>query len=262
MKNRAVIFISTVVVLLGVVLFLYPSANNYRAALEDKRKIAEYEQIVHEHVAGALESAREYNSELYSNCAPDNYLTELNLGSDGIMGYVEIDKIGVELPIYHGCEPARLAVGAGHIEGTSLPVGGENTHSAITAHRGYYGVDFFLNLDELEIGDTIELNVLDETLQYKVHDILTIEPTEVQYLEIIDGEDVCTLVTCTPYGVNSHRLLVRAYRSERVDEVEKGNGNSGILSSELVRLVVACIVAAVVLSCWIALLLQRMKAAR
>jgi len=130
------------------------------------------------------------------------------------MGYIEIEKIGVNLPIYHGVSEAVLQVGAGHIEGSSLPIGGIGTHCIISGHRGLPSAMLFTDLDKLEIGDVFLINILDETLTYEINQILTVEPDQVDSLEIDKDKDLCTLVTCTPYGVNSHRLLITGTRVE------------------------------------------------
>ena len=143
------------------------------------------------------------------------------------MGYLEIPKINVRLAIYHGIGPNALENGCGHIEGTSLPIGGESTHSVISAHRGLPSAKLFTDLDQMEVGDIFYINVLDETLAYKVDQILIVLPEETESLAIEEGKDLVTLVTCTPYGVNSHRLLVRGERTEYVTEDDVGD--SGVI---------------------------------
>lgn len=134
------------------------------------------------------------------------------------MGYIEIPSIDVSLPIYHGTDEGVLAVGVGHLEWTSLPVGGESTHCVLSGHRGLPSARLFTDLDQLKEGDYFMLNILDETLTYEVDQIRIVEPEEVEELTIIEGRDLCTLVTCTPYGVNSHRLLVRGHRVDNLEE--------------------------------------------
>ena len=135
-----------------------------------------------------------------------------------MIGYVKIDRIGVELPVYHGTSPEVLTYGVGHLEGSSLPVGGENTHSVMSAHRGLPSAKLFTDLDRVEIGDTFHIIVLDQVLTYQVDQIKIIAPTEIEDLQIVAGKDYCTLFTCTPYGINTHRLLVRGIRIETIEE--------------------------------------------
>ena len=143
----------------------------------------------------------------------------MNVGGNGVMGYIEIKKIGVMLPLYHGTDEAVLQVAVGHIEGSSLPTGGLGTHSVFSGHRGLPSAKLFTNLDQMEVGDKFILHVLDEKLTYEVDQILVVLPEELEALEIDPEADLCTLVTCTPYGVNSHRMLVRGHRVET--EAEK-----------------------------------------
>lgn len=176
-------------------------------------------------IRAMLEAAATYNEALvpgvqngqgFTNdalqVASADYVNQLNPVDSGIMGYVEVPSLNVTLPIYHGTEDATLEIGAGHLLGSSLPVGGESTHSIITGHSGMASQKMFSDLDQLEAGDVFYLDVLGETLAYQVDQIKTVLPYETSDLEIIPGEDYCTLVTCTPFGVNSHRLLVRGTR--------------------------------------------------
>ena len=136
----------------------------------------------------------------------------------GIMGYIDIDAIGVELPVYHGTDPSVLNIAVGHLQGSSLPVGGESTHCVLSAHRGLPSARLFTDLDRLKEGDTFTLSVLNRLLTYEIDQILIVKPEEVDALAIEPGQDLCTLVTCTPYGINTHRLLVRGHRVETVKE--------------------------------------------
>ena len=145
---------------------------------------------------------------------PDEYLQSLHVSADGIMGYIDIPVIDVYLPVYHTTSEGVLQVGVGHIEGTSLPVGGKSTHTVLSGHRGLPSARLFTDLDKLVEGDTFLLHILDETLTYQVDQILIVEPEDVSALEIQPDQDLCTLVTCTPYGINSHRILVRGHRIE------------------------------------------------
>ena len=200
--------------------------------------ISSYETTVSERdAAGEIdyttewEKARAYNDALLPSILPDSfaiaeaseedeeYMSALNLAGDGIMGTVEIPKIGITLPIYHTTDEEVLEQAAGHLEGSSLPVGGESTHAVISAHRGLPSAALFTDLDRLAIGDHFLIHVLDETLCYEVDQILTVEPDETSALAVEDGEDLVTLLTCTPYGVNTHRLLVRGHRTAYEEDV-------------------------------------------
>ena len=174
------------------------------------------------------DAARQYNRNL---CSRSNsfFLSEeqkaeyerlLDISGQGIMGYIEIPEIDVSLPIYHGTEDPVLQVAVGHLEWTSLPVGGESTHCVLSGHRGLPSAKLFTNLDKLREGDTFLLRVLDETLTYEVDQILIVEPQDTAALEIVEGQDYCTLVTCTPYGINTHRLLVRGHRIDNIEEAK------------------------------------------
>ena len=168
-----------------------------------------------------FEEADQYNQALRALSQPmidHRQLTEynkiLNINENGIMGYVSIPKLGVEIPIYHGTSAEVLNIACGHVEGSSLPVGGESTHSVLSAHRGLPHAKLFTELDKLELGDTFQLTILNRTLTYQVDQIKVVRPTEIDDVQIVEEKDLCTLLTCTPYGVNSHRLLVRGVRIE------------------------------------------------
>ena len=170
-------------------------------------------------------AAEDYNARLAALTFPmteygqlsEDYDAALNASGDGVMGYIDIDKIQVKLPIYHGISDSVLAHAVGHIEGSSLPVGGESTHCVLSAHRGLPNAKLFTDLNKLEIGDTFRITVLDQAMIYEVDQIKTVLPTDVSDLLITEGEDYCTLVTCTPYGINTHRLLVRGHRVSSED---------------------------------------------
>lgn len=212
--------------LAGVLLLLYPTVSEFWNSYHQTRAVITYAETVsameEQERAKQREAAQAYNAELLekqnrfrmSEAEQERYDVLLDVTGTGIMGYVEIPGIKVSLPIYHGTGEAALQSGAGHIEGTSLPVGGESTHAALSGHRGLPSARLFTDLDKMKEGDIFTLHVLGETLTYEVDRILTVEPDEVEALEILPGEDLCTLVTCTPYGINSHRLLVRGHRIE------------------------------------------------
>lgn len=212
--------------LAGLSLLLYPTISDYWNSFHQSRAIASYVDTVAELDDDAYqeiwEQAQAYNAALPrddTRFVPSEeeiayYDTLLNISGNGIMGYLEIPSIEVTLPVYHGTDEEVLQVAVGHIEGSSLPVGGPGTHSVISGHRGLPSATLLTDLDQLEIGDVFMLHVLDETLTYEVDQIHIVEPDDVSYLAIEEGEDLCTLVTCTPYGINTHRLLVRGHRIE------------------------------------------------
>ena len=216
----------------GLSLLLYPTVSNYWNSLHQSRAIAAYvEQVAqtdNETFDQLRGQARAYNRTLVGKAyrydmtrqEREEYESLLNVSENGIIGYIEIPDIHCELPIYHGTDANALQVGAGHIEGSSLPVGGESTHCAISGHRGLPSAKLFSDLNKLTVGDRFILRVLDETLTYEVDQIHTVLPGEMDELEIVEGEDYCTLVTCTPYGVNTHRLLVRGHRVENSTDKE------------------------------------------
>ena len=216
----------------GLSLLLYPTVSNYWNSLHQSRAIAAYvEQVAqtdNETFDQLRGQARAYNRTLVGKAyrydmtrqEQEEYESLLNVSENGIIGYIEIPDIHCELPIYHGTDANALQVGVGHIEGSSLPVGGESTHCAISGHRGLPSAKLFSDLDKLTVGDRFILRVLDDTLTYEVDQIHTVLPGEMDELEIVEGEDYCTLVTCTPYGVNTHRLLVRGHRVENSTDKE------------------------------------------
>lgn len=228
-KNRGNSMTTLFLVLMffaGLSLLLYPTVSNYWNSLHQSRAIAAYveqvAQIDNETFDQLREQARAYNRTLVGKAyrydmtrqEREEYLGLLNVSENGIIGYIEIPDIHCELPIYHGTDANALQVGVGHIEGSSLPVGGESTHCAISGHRGLPSAKLFSDLDKLTVGDRFILRVLDDTLTYEVDQVHTVLPEEMDELEIVEGEDYCTLVTCTPYGINTHRLLVRGHRVE------------------------------------------------
>lgn len=217
-------FLVVIAVLTGIGLLLYPTVSNWLNEKNASKAIADYSQAVEAldtvDIQKMLEEARAYNQSLVGNTSrfeptvedSARYHSILDVSGTGIMGYVEIPSIGVKLPIYHGTEDSVLQVAAGHIEGSSLPVGGENTHVAISGHCGLPSAKLFTKLDTLKVGDEFNLSVLGETLNYKVDDIVIVLPDDFSPLSIEGGKDQVTLITCTPYGVNSHRLMVRGTR--------------------------------------------------
>ena len=215
------------VVIIGVVMMAYPTFSDWWNDMHQSRAIAGYVEQVsdmsRQNSDALWSAARAYNEKLLKKSGDRFLLTDeekakyertLNVTGTGIMGYVNIPKIGIELPIYHGTDPAVLEIAIGHIEGSSLPVGGKGTHCVISGHRGLPSAKLFTDLDQLQEGDTFQLQVLNRTLVYEVDQIRIVLPDELSDLAIDPDKDYCTLVTCTPYGVNTHRLLVRGHRIE------------------------------------------------
>ena len=223
-KHKTVIFL-TLGFLVGICILLYPTISDYWNSKTQSRAITDYESVLEnineEEYAEILERAHDYNKALYETDYPlldykqvSGYQNTLNVTGNDMIGYLKIDCIGIELPIYHGTSDDVLNKGVGHLEGSSLPVGGENTHAVMSAHRGLPSSKLFTDLDRVELGDTFQIIVLDEVLTYQVDSIKTIEPNDISNMQIIEGGDYCTLFTCTPYGINTHRLLVRGVRIE------------------------------------------------
>ena len=211
--------------IVGLSVLLYPAISEYINSKHASRVISEYNEKLSDSSESELNElfaeAENYNKRIRDNPSAffepsliDGYEDVLDITGTGIMGYIDIDKINVELPIYHGIRKEVLQIGAGHLTGTSLPVGGESTHCVLSGHRGLPSARLFTDLDELEIGDTFTINVLDRRFTYEVDQIKTVLPEEYDDLRIVDGKDYCTLLTCTPYGINTHRLLVRGVRIE------------------------------------------------
>ena len=228
-KNFSTIIL-IVILLVGLFLLLYPSLSDYWNSFHQSRAIATYSEAVaqvdNEEYKKILAEATAYNQILsgsgnkwfMSEEETENYNSLLNVTGNGIMGYIEIPKIDCSLPVYHGTEDSVLQIAIGHVAGTALPVGGAGTHCVLSGHRGLPSAKLFTELDEMEVGDLFMLRVLDEVFTYSVDRILIVEPNDVSALEIEQGQDLCTLVTCTPYGINTHRLLVQGHRVENVKE--------------------------------------------
>ncbi len=227
-KHKTVIFL-TLGFLVGICILLYPAFSSYWNSKTQSRAITNYESVLEnlkpEDYAAIFENAHAYNKALYETDFPltdypdvPGYNDTLCITGNDMIGYLKIDRIGVELPIYHGTSDSVLSRGVGHLQGSSLPVGGENTHSVMSAHRGLPSAKLFTDLDRMEIGDTFQIVVLDQVLTYQVDQIKVITPRELSDLQIVEGMDYCTLFTCTPYGINTHRLLVRGVRIETMKE--------------------------------------------
>ena len=227
-KHKTVIFL-TIGFLVGICVLLYPAFSDFWNSKTQSRAITDYESVLDnldENEYNAIfEAAHAYNKALYETNYPlidyknvPGYYDTLRITDNDMIGYLKIDRIGVELPIYHGTSDDVLNRGVGHLEGSSLPIGGENTHSIMSAHRGLPSSKLFTDLNRVEKGDTFQIIILDQVLTYQVDYIKIVEPTDVSDLQIIEGGDYCTLFTCTPYGINTHRLLVRGVRIETIEE--------------------------------------------
>ena len=265
---------STIVLLLmffiGLSLLLYPTFADWWNSFHQSRAVASYvEQVANmddEKYDEFWSAAWEYNRSLIDR--PNDYLLSeeqqvyyqqlLNITGNGIMGYIQIPKIDVTYPIYHGTDEAVLQIAIGHLDWTSLPVGGESSHCVISGHRGLPSARLFTDLDQMEAGDTFLLQVLDEVLTYEVDQVLIVEPHETEDLLIVEGEDLCTLITCTPYGINSHRMLVRGHRieTEEVKAVRRVTADAVQIEPVIVAPFVA---APMLLALLIALLIPRPK---
>ncbi|MDY6338985.1 MAG: class C sortase [Saccharofermentans sp.] len=223
MKGRWLSILIVVLIVAGAALLLYPTVSNYLHSKYSASVIKDYHTVYQnteeEKRQDIIRKAEDYNTRLFSANAPlyeptqvTGYNDTLDLTGTGVMGYIDIDKIGVELPIYHGVDAEVLQIGVGHLEGSSLPVGGVNTHCILSGHRGLPSAKLFTDLNEMAIGDRFTITVLDRVLTYEVDQIKVVLPEDASELAIEEGKDYCTLVTCTPYGINTHRLLVRGIR--------------------------------------------------
>lgn len=240
MKKKAGNLVICIIFLDGLSLLLYPFVANQWNNYRQKQLISNYEQVVSDKEAAEgidydaeRKKAEEYNEALLPCVLPDSfalaessgvdpvYMNTLNIAGDEMMGSVEIPKINIKIPIYHTTEEEVLNKGAGHLEGSSLPVGGANTHAVISAHRGLPSASLFTDLDQLKEGDHFLIHVLNETLCYEVDKISVVKPEDTSALAVEDGQDLVTLLTCTPYGVNTERLLVRGHRVPYVEEEVK-----------------------------------------
>lgn len=225
MKKSKVGILLVLILFAGVCIMLYPAISQYWNSKTQSRIVENYENVIsslsEEDFTKYFEEAKAYNKALFELDDPlydykkiSGYNDILNVSNVGIMGYITIEKLGVELPIYHGTSSDVLNIACGHLEGTSLPVGGKNSHCVLSAHRGLPRAKLFTDLDKMECGDTFTITVLNKTITYQVDQIKVVNPDEVRNLTIEEGQDRCTLLTCTPYGVNTHRLLVRGTRIE------------------------------------------------
>lgn len=257
-----------IIFLIGLSIFLYPIVTGYISYQNGLWKIKMYEQGINEisveDYSQYLEKARQYNEELFEGKvvedADENYLSQLKVPNTDIMGYIYIKKLNLDLPIYHTVDEAVLQVGIGHLPISSLPVGGSSTHAVLMGHRGLPTAKLFTNLDRMEIGNTFVLKVLREKYYYKVDEIQVVEPDKVtDEIEIEENKDQVTLITCTPYGINSHRLLIRGVRTE--DQIEDDDIET-ILNKNYknnILIIVTIIVCAIILISTIITLMHQRK---
>lgn len=228
MKGKTSTVLLVLMFVVGLSVLLYPTISNYWNSKSQSEAIVDYENMLEnleeKDLSKYMAEAQEYNNKLaqlpYAMLSYDKiqgYDDLLNLSGNGMMGYLEIDKINVKLPIYHGTEKSVLDVAVGHLEGSSLPIGGSGTHCLLSAHRGLPTAKLFTDLDKMQVGDVFTITVLNQTITYEVDLIRIVEPQETNNLSIVKGEDYCTLITCTPYGINTHRLLVRGKRTENIE---------------------------------------------
>lgn len=233
-SRKIVVFFAALMIITGAAIFSYPFVSTALANRNASVAVQEYNASVNslqrEEIDAIKEAAKAYNDQLErvlgknaqgEGIAQDSYIDLIQLGD--ALGYITIPKIDLNLPIYEGTGADALAHGIGHLSETSYPLGGVSTHSALSGHRGLAEAELFTHLDKLELGDRFYLHILDEVLAYQVDQVLVVEPDQVEALEIVEGEDLCTLVTCTPIGINSHRLLVRGTRVEYQGEEVSGS---------------------------------------
>lgn len=213
----------------GLSVLLYPTVSDFWNEKRQSQAIVNYDDLIvdltPEDYTELFSKANIYNQKIRNMSFPflnhkdiaDEYNSTLDVNGDGMMGYITIEKIKVQLPIYHGTSDKVLNSAVGHVEGSSIPVGGESTHAVLSAHRGLPSAKLFTNLDKVEVGDIFTIRILDSTITYQVDQILIVLPHETEALNLVPGEDYCTLVTCTPYGINTHRMLVRGTRIENIE---------------------------------------------
>lgn len=242
--------------LVGLCIFLYPFISDFITVFFQHREIEKYENLVSnlcfDEYEKVIKDAQEYNESLTKykleenseNTKNNNYNELLSLDKSGIMGYLKIDKINVKLPIYHGTGSSVLQKGIGHLEGSSLPVLGKSTHTVLSGHTGLPSSKLLTDLDKLQIGDVFRIDVLNQVYTYEVDQILVVDPEETEYLEIVDDKQYATLITCTPYGVNTHRLLVRGTLKNNEISSDIQNSDAVIVDLNFVIIIVSitCIV--------------------
>ena len=258
-KEQKVNLILCLIILIGVGLLSYPSVADWWNSFHQSRAIASYatavSQLDSEEFDRMFEEAEEYNQRLaetgikWSMTEGDiqEYNSILDISDSGIMGYIDIPKIRQTLPIYHGTDDAVLQIAIGHLAGTSFPVGGESTHCVVSGHRGLPSARLFSDLDKLVVGDIWTMTILNRTVTYEVDQIRIVEPEDLSELQITEGNDYCTLLTCTPYGINSHRLLVRGHRIPNLDGDANVTADAMLVDRTLVAIAVAAVMLLVLL---------------
>lgn len=253
MKKHLYTILLILILLIGLSLVLYPSISNWWNETRSSKVISDYSELVAEldedvyeqlwADAIAYNTARsgESNPFLLTEAHKQAYHTLLNVDGKGVMGYIEIPTIGVSLPVYHTVNQSVLQTAVGHVEWSDLPIGGEGTHSVLSGHRGLPSARLFTDLDDLREGDIFMLRILDALITYEVDQVLIVNPGDVDDLRRVPGQDLCTLVTCTPYGINTHRLLVRGHRIENIPETEviRVTANAVPLDPMIVAMIVA-----------------------
>ena len=266
MQGRKVTIILLVSFFIGLSVLLYPTISSYWNSKTQSEAIVDYESMLAnyepEDFSKMFEEAEKYNEKLYSLDFPlqeyskiqSMYWETLDATGTGMMGYISIPKISQELPIYHGTSDSVLGIAVGHFQGSSLPIGGINTHSVVSAHRGLPSATLFTYLDRMEIGDTFTFTILDKTLVYEVDQIRIVDPDDTNLIQIEKGKDYCTLLTCTPYGINTHRLLVRGH------QVDTSQNRNLFISNEAYRIDVLIVMPIVALPIIIFLLIYIMFA--
>ena len=244
-SNIILVIVSIVMFLLGSLIFFYPTISNYVANKQFQSAIGNYteqvKKISKKDLSYEYNKAVEYNNQLNGTdihdpfipgsgyVLPGNYEQVLNISGDGIMGYIEIPKISLKLPIYHSSSEEVLERGVGHLETTALPIGGVGNNPILTGHRGLPRAELFTRLDEIKKGELIYIRVLNDNLAYEVDDVRVIEPDDVSTLQPVSGKDMITLITCTPYGINTHRLVVQGVRVPYVESLKEDINNSGYM---------------------------------
>ena len=265
LKNNFITLLLLLIGLIGAGLIAYPSFADWYNNFHQSRAVASYVEAVSkldkEDYDRYLSEAEEYNKELAKTGNLWNLTKEqekryeklLDITGTGIMGYIDIPKIQITLPIYHGTDEEILQIAIGHLSGTSLPVGGKSTHCIVSGHRGLPSAKLFTDLDQMKEGDTFTMTVLDRTVTYEVDRIRIVEPTDLSDLQIVEGKDLCTLVTCTPYGINTHRLLVRGHR------VANANGSANVTAEalQIEQMYVAIVIATPILLILLIIMLIR-----
>lgn len=234
-RSSASTIVLVAIFFIGLCILLYPTISDFWNEKRQSQAIMDYDSLLAdlkpEDYTEHFKKAEDYNRKLRLISSPfigystldKEYYSTLDVNGDGMLGYITIEKIKVQLPIYHGTSDKVLNSAVGHVEGSSLPIGGKSTHSVLSAHRGLPSAKLFTNLDKMEIGDVFTITILNRTITYQVDQVLIVLPDKIEEMQVKNGEDYCTLLTCTPYGINTHRMLVRGTRIENIEEEKKVN---------------------------------------